>query len=156
VTGPYGILYRIGLQLVKAKKCMFGLSSIEYVGKVISSDGLSMSKVKIVSVLNFPRPKDNTSLRALLGLANYFRGFVPKHSTIVASLNRMVDQKGSKRSSVSWTDDIRNIRKTKILKSSNVLIPLKFHPEDLRIFRILETKNVIPTLAREDFLNVDI
>jgi RNase H-like domain found in reverse transcriptase/Integrase zinc binding domain len=101
------VFQRIRLKglLVKAKECKFGLSSIEYVGKVISSDGLSMSKAKIESVLNFPRPKGNTSLRALLGLANYFRGFVPEHSTIVAPLNRMVDQKGSQRSSVSWTDE---------------------------------------------------
>jgi hypothetical protein len=52
-----------------------------------------MSKAKIESVLNFPRPKDKTCLRALLGLANYFCGFVPEHSTIVAPLNRMVDQR---------------------------------------------------------------
>jgi hypothetical protein len=59
--------FRLKGLLVKAKKCKFGLSSIEYVGKVISAAGLSMSKEKIESVLNFPRPKDNTSLRVLLG-----------------------------------------------------------------------------------------
>jgi hypothetical protein len=95
--------FRLKGLLVKAKKCKFGLSSIEYVGKVISAAGLSMSKEKIESVLNFPRPKDNTSLRALLGLANYFRGFVPEHSTIVAPLHRMIDQSASKRTPIAWT-----------------------------------------------------
>ena len=88
---------------VKAKKCKFGLSKIEYVGRVISSDGLSMSKEKIEAVLDFPRPKDNTSLRTLLGVANYFRGFVPNHSTIVAPLHRMIDHSAAKRSSIVWT-----------------------------------------------------
>jgi hypothetical protein len=81
-----------------------GLSRIEYVGKDISSDSLSMSKA-IESVLNFPRPKDNTSLRALLGLANYFRGFVPEQRISSPPLNHMVDQKGIKCSPVSLTDE---------------------------------------------------
>ena len=48
----------------------------EYVGRVISNEGLSMSKVKIQSVLNFEKPRNLHALRSLLGLENYFRGFV--------------------------------------------------------------------------------
>ena len=62
------------------------MASIEYVGRVVSIDGLSMSAPKIENVLNFPRPKTMTALRSLLGLANYFRGFVPNHSDIVRPL----------------------------------------------------------------------
>ena len=58
---------------LKAKKCRFGLKRIEYVGRVIDKDGLSMSKEKIETVLNFPLPKVVTALRGFLGLANYFR-----------------------------------------------------------------------------------
>ena len=39
--------------LLKAMKCKFGLPQIEYVGRVISKEGLSMSMVKIQLVLNF-------------------------------------------------------------------------------------------------------
>ena len=42
---------------LKAKKCIFGLKRIEYVGRVIDKDGLSMSKEKIETVLNFPLSK---------------------------------------------------------------------------------------------------
>ena len=73
---------------LKAKKCRCGLKCIEYVGRVIDKDGLSMSKGKIETVLNFPLPKEVTSLRGFLGLANYFREFVPFHSTIVKPLQR--------------------------------------------------------------------
>ena len=62
---------------LKAKKCKFGLSRIGYVGRMVDKNGLSMSADKIESVLNFPLPKDVTALRGLLGLANFFRGFVP-------------------------------------------------------------------------------
>ena len=43
--------------LLKAKKCKFGLPQIEYVGRVISKEELSMSMVKIQSVLNFEKPR---------------------------------------------------------------------------------------------------
>ena len=70
--------------LLKAKKCKYGCKSLECVDRTISKDGLSMSEIKIESVLNFPRPQTLIALRSLLGLANYFRGFVPIHSTIIA------------------------------------------------------------------------
>ena len=45
---------------------------------MVDKDGLSMSKEKIETVLNFS--KNLTLLRSFLGLANYF---VPMHSTLV-------------------------------------------------------------------------
>ena len=74
---------------LKAKKCKFGVSRLEYVGRVISKEGLSMSAEKIKSVLEFPCPKTVTVMRGFLGLANYFRSFVPDHSKIVAPLHKM-------------------------------------------------------------------
>ena len=91
--------------LLKAKKCRFGMTQIDYVGRQISSQGVSMSKEKIDSVLNFPKPMTLTSLRSLLGLANYFRNFAPFHSDIVAPLQRILDPKGWKKSVVEWTDE---------------------------------------------------
>ena len=47
---------------LKGKKCRFGLKRIEYVERVTDKDGLSMFKEKIETVLNFPLPKEVTSL----------------------------------------------------------------------------------------------
>ena len=57
-----------GLSL-KAKKCRFGMKQIDYVGRQISSQGISMSKEKIKSVLNFPKPKSLTASHSFLVLA---------------------------------------------------------------------------------------
>ena len=91
--------------LLKAKKCKFGMAQIEYIGRVISKDGLSMSDVKIQKVLDFARPRTNHQLRALLGLANYFRGFVPNHSIITKPLTSLVQQKASKTALVQWNPE---------------------------------------------------
>ena len=89
--------------LLKAKKCRFGMASIEYVGRVVSKDGFSMSTPIIENVLNFPRPKTMTALRSLLGLANYFRGFVPNHSDIVRPLQNMIGHKARNLEAPTWT-----------------------------------------------------
>jgi transposase InsO family protein len=90
---------------LKAKKCKFGLKKIGYVGKEISKEGINMSEDKIQHVLDFPKPMTNTQLRSFLGLANYFREFVPNHSTIVHPLQGMIDFAATKRTAIKWTPD---------------------------------------------------
>jgi hypothetical protein len=90
---------------LKAKKCKFGMKKIEYVGKEISKDGITMSETKINTVLTFPRPGTNTQLRSFLGLANYFRDFVPNHSHVVHPLHNMVDTSATKRTPITWTPE---------------------------------------------------
>ena len=88
---PVGYLHLFPREnlFLKAKKCKFGVIRLEFVGRVISKEELSMSAEKIKSALDLPRPKTVTALRGFLGLANYFRGFVPNHSNIVAPLHKM-------------------------------------------------------------------
>jgi hypothetical protein len=50
----------------------------------ISEEGVSMSTKEINSVLDFPKPMVNTQFRSILGLANYFKDFVPNHSKVVS------------------------------------------------------------------------
>ena len=88
---------------LKASKCKFGLSKIEYVGRTISKEGISMSQKKINSVLDFPKPMMNTQLRSFLGVANYFKDFVPNHSNVVSPLFKMVDHSAKKQEPVKWT-----------------------------------------------------
>ena len=97
--------FRLKNLRLKAKRCRFGLKRIEYVGRVIDEDGLSISKEEIKTVFNFPLPKEVTSLRGFLGLANYFRQFVPFYSEMVRPLKMMVDAKVLKRAPIYWTPE---------------------------------------------------
>jgi hypothetical protein len=45
-------------------KCRFGMSKVEYVGVEISENGLSFSKEKKESVLNFPKPEIQKQLKS--------------------------------------------------------------------------------------------
>jgi len=54
------------------KKSRLGMSSIEYVGHIIDSTGLSYSPEKVKKVLDFSPPKLAKELRSFIGLASYF------------------------------------------------------------------------------------
>jgi hypothetical protein len=62
-----------------------------------------MSTKKINLVLDFPKPIVNTQLRPFLGLANYFKDFVPNHSNVVSPLFKMVDHCAKKQAALKWT-----------------------------------------------------
>ncbi|MBW0565145.1 hypothetical protein O181_104860 [Austropuccinia psidii MF-1] len=60
----------------KASKCVFNASSVEYLGYVVTSDGLKMDSSKAQQILNWPQPKNINSLQSLLGFANFDRHFI--------------------------------------------------------------------------------
>jgi hypothetical protein len=64
---------------IKPTKCRFGTPKIEYCGRVISKDGLSMSEKKIASVINFHFLSLRGNLKALDSLTT----FVTLYLTIV-------------------------------------------------------------------------
>ena len=72
------------------KKCRFGLDSVEYVGHVISAEGVTFSKEKREKVLDFPLPNTQKELQAFLGLINYFRDHVP---SMIIDRKRSCDSK---------------------------------------------------------------
>jgi hypothetical protein len=56
-------------------------------------------------VLNFQKPMVNTQLRSFLGLANYFKDFVPNHSNVVSPLFKMVDHAAKKQAASKLTPE---------------------------------------------------
>ncbi len=66
------------------KKTKIGLSEVEYVGHVVSSEGTSFTDEKRLKVLDFSLPDTHRGLLMFIGLANYFRDHVPNITEIVA------------------------------------------------------------------------
>ena len=71
---------------VKATKCHFGAKRVRFLGHVVSSKGVHTDpqKIDVVSSLSTPRTLEH--VRSVLGLAGYYRRFIPNFATIAAPL----------------------------------------------------------------------
>ena len=59
---------------------------MEYLGYIVSQDGLCTDWNKVEAVQKFPVPADLKDLRSFLGLASYYRWFIPHFSAIATPL----------------------------------------------------------------------
>lgn len=83
----------------KLSKCMFDAPQVEYLGHVISREGVSTHPKKIEAVRDWPRPTTVTQLRSFLGMIGYYRRFVKNYGIICRPLHDMLKKEG-----FQWTD----------------------------------------------------
>ena len=75
---------------LKLEKCEFLLKSIEYLGHVITKDGIEPVPSKVEAIVKAPPPANVQQLRSFLGLINYYGKFIPNLSTLLHPLNSLL------------------------------------------------------------------
>ena len=77
-----------GLKL-KPSKCRFVRSEVEYLGHLITPEGLKPNSKLVEAVKEFPRPSDVSGVRRFLGLASYYRRFIQNFARIALPLREL-------------------------------------------------------------------
>jgi hypothetical protein len=88
---------RIALQVLrehqlyaKFSKCEFWLDQVEFLGHVISKEGIAVNPSKVQAVLDWQVPTNVKEIRGFLGMAGYYRRFIEGFSKIAGPMTKLL------------------------------------------------------------------
>lgn len=88
--------------------CEFFQTEIQYLGHVISGDGISVDPAKIQAIVDWPAPKNVSEVRSFMGLAGYYCKFVENFSRVAYPITSL-QRKGNK---FIWSEKCEEALKT--------------------------------------------
>lgn len=77
---------------VKPEKCQFHTDTTEYLGFIVSPDGVAMDPAKTSVIRDWPTPRNLKEVQSFLGFANFYRRFIDSYSKIVKPLTNLTQK----------------------------------------------------------------
>ncbi|MBW0521819.1 hypothetical protein O181_061534 [Austropuccinia psidii MF-1] len=74
----------------KVSKCTFHVSSVEYLGYVVSSEGVKIDQSKVQQISNLPPPRNLKALQLFLGFSNLYFCFIHNYSKEISSITKFL------------------------------------------------------------------
>jgi len=111
----------------KLSKCEFWLDEVQFLGHVISAQGIAVDPTKIETMVKWESPQTMTEVRSFLGLAGYYRRFVEGFSKMVSQLTR-------KDQLFSWTDECEVCFED--MKRRLTIAPILAIPDTTKMFEV--------------------
>ena len=111
----------------KFSKCEFWLKEVEFLGHVISGEGIAVDPSKVQSVTEWLAPTSVSEIRNFLGLAGYYQRFIENFSKIAKPMTELL----KKDTKFKWTEDCEASFQElkKCLTTAPVLILPDIHKE---------------------------
>jgi transposase InsO family protein len=106
----------------KRVKCFFAKDRTEYLGFVLGAGGLAPQPQKLDAIRDAPVPRSRAEVQSFLGLASYYRRFVPKFALIARPLNWLL-RKGQ-----TWTWEEEQENAYQALKTALITAPVLAFP----------------------------
>ncbi len=90
---------------LKESKCEFFSKNLQYLGHLVSADGTRPMADKIIAIKSVAPPQDVHGVQVFLGMAGYYRKFIPRYSDITAPLTNLL----RKENDFEWTDRCQKV-----------------------------------------------
>lgn len=114
---------------LKAEKCDFEKTKIEYLGMIIWKGHVQMDPVKVQGVANWPQPKCKKDVQSFLGFTNFYQHFIRDYGRIAKPLTSLTGK-------VEWTWEDAQIQAFDGLKEGVTTAPVLILPDNDNPFRV--------------------
>ena len=75
---------------IKPKKSHFFQTSVTFLGHILSADGISPNPEKVAKIKDWPTPKTPKEVHSFVGLASYYRRFIPNFAKWAGPLHALI------------------------------------------------------------------
>lgn len=118
------------------KKCQFFTETVEFLGYILSVEGVSMDMTRVASIQEWPQPKNLKEVQSFLGFANFYRRFIPGYAKVAVGLTDLTKStvKGKQVGAFIWTE--RAGESFRLLKAAFVSAPLLRHFDPARPIKV--------------------
>jgi len=89
----------------KPSKCTLFTDTIEYLGHLITPEGIKPNPALVEAIVKYPRPETLKSMQSFLGMTNYYRKFVKDYSKRAIPLTQAL-QNASNSRPIIWNPDM--------------------------------------------------
>src|SRR3979490_2975154 len=107
----------------KASKCEWHKDTVEFLGHILQTEGLTMAEDKVKTIRNWPEPRKVKDIKSFLGFANFYRHFIFNYSDITIPLTQLT----CKGTPWAWTKDYQ--KSFDFLKAAFMLVTILSHWE---------------------------
>jgi len=121
---------KYGLKL-KREKCKFACEELEFLGHVISKDGIAPDDRKIKAINEYPVPTNVKDIQSFLGMTGFYRQFIQDYSEITSPITELL----KKDVKFEWNRECQVAFKT--LKKCLTESPILIMPNDQDRFTLM-------------------
>ena len=108
---------------LKLKKCEFMKEETEYLGFIVSKNGVKTDPKKVEAINTMAAPKSVREVRGFIGMTSYYRRFIPNFSAIAEPLLILT----KKYARFSWSEEAQ--KAFDFIKESLMVVPLLVYPD---------------------------
>jgi hypothetical protein len=107
----------------KFSKCEFWLREVQFLGHVLSAEGVAVDPGKVKDILNWKPPISVHEVRSFLAMAGYYRRFIPDFSKVAKPITELLKNQ----TKFIWSPECE--KAFRILKKSLTTAPFLAQPD---------------------------